>query len=71
MRPPICAICDKDFEINERAGLVSFETTADDEKWYKKASEPGFVGHPPNQDWFCAEHYQAAQACNTKRCLRL
>lgn len=63
MRPPICAICEADIEPDEDGGLVTFAKTERDEQWYERArAEPGFVGTPPNIDWFCARHIEAARA---------
>ncbi len=58
MRPPECAIC----EVEEACTLISFAKTAEDEDWYRRCDEEGFVGHPPNVDWFCADHAPAARA---------
>jgi hypothetical protein len=48
-------------------GLVTFAPTPEDEMELQKFDTPGpdgsrYVGHPPNQFWFCEEHYPAAQA---------
>ncbi len=60
MRPPECAICDVD--VDESGALISFVRTAEDDEWYRRSEEEGFVGHPPNVDWFCANHASAARA---------
>ena len=62
MRPPECAVCDLDLDPNEGGGLVSFCRQPSDEDWYRRSeAEPGFVGHPPNVEWFCANHIDAAR----------
>ena len=62
MRPPICALCDRDVDPGQ-GGLVEFAKTGGDDAWYERArKEPGFVGTPPHVDWFCAEHVEAASA---------
>ena len=60
MRPPICAICDKDFDDLERGGLVCFKKRPSDIEWDVKM-ETGMVGHPPYAEWFCEEHYSRAK----------
>jgi hypothetical protein len=60
MRPPECAVCGAD--VDPRGGLVVFQMDPAAEKWHVRAAEPGFVGHPPNEDWFCGDHREAAEA---------
>lgn len=64
MRPPICEYCDNDFRHNVEGegGLVYFAKDEKDADWYRRAEQPGFVGHPPHLGWFCAAHYPAAKA---------
>ncbi len=64
MRPPQCALCDQHFDPFGDAGarLVSFARDSADAAWYRRAEQPGFVGHPPHQDWFCDVHADAAAA---------
>jgi hypothetical protein len=58
MKPPICAICGKRFDPTE-GKLLSFRLTEKDLQWQKHAKiTPGFVGHPPWLEWFCADHAQ-------------
>lgn len=56
MRPPICAICDTDFDPSEGGDTVHFEKEEDAEE-----SPPGHVGHPPHVEWFCEKHVPRAQ----------
>jgi len=58
--PPICCICDEDFEPNE-GGLIYFKEDEDNKIANKRLRQPGFVGHPPNAFWFCEKHYTAAK----------
>ncbi|MDP2345769.1 MAG: hypothetical protein Q8O67_32800 [Deltaproteobacteria bacterium] len=61
MRPPICAICHVRF--HEEGGLVSFALDDAARAFAaRRASKPGFVGHPPQKEWFCAAHIEAARA---------
>ena len=61
MMPPECEICGKRFDpFSGNAGLVAFEMRESDREWHKKMDEEGFTGHPPEQVWFCEDHYQAA-----------
>lgn len=62
MRPPICAVCHARFGPDD-GGLVSF--VMDDAArifHQRRRDEPGFVGHPPEQEWFCGAHVEAARA---------
>lgn len=60
MKPPICHICHKRLEFEE-GGLVYFKKREKDLEWDKKASKPGFCGHPPYAEYFCREHYPLAK----------
>lgn len=62
MKPPICEHCDERFDPTE-GGLVRFAPTPESEAWHARAAaEPGFVGHPPDQAWFCGAHVDAARS---------
>ncbi|MGE0728281.1 MAG: hypothetical protein AB7O92_18580 [Acidimicrobiia bacterium] len=62
MRPPICEVCDERFDPGA-GGLLTFASTPQSEAWHARAAaEPGFVGHPPDQGWFCPAHLDAARA---------
>lgn len=62
MRPPICAVCDKDFRANyNEGGLLSFQLTEKDKEILKKFDQNGFIGHPPAKEWFCSEHFEEAK----------
>ncbi len=43
-------------------GSVSFAKDPADADWYVRAKQPGFVGHPPHEEWFCGRHAPAARA---------
>ena len=60
MMPPICCICDEDFEPSE-GGLIYFTEDENDKIANERLSQPGIVGHPPNAFWFCEKHYPAAK----------
>lgn len=61
MRPPICAVCHARFGPDD-GGLVSFALDDDARAFHaKKKATPGFVGHPPEKEWFCAAHVDAAR----------
>jgi len=60
MRPPVCAVCDKDLEENE-GGLIYFKERFSDRVWQRKMNRIHGVGHPPNAEWFCADHYPRAK----------
>lgn len=59
MRPPICAVCDKEFGPDE-GGLIYFKKRPSDIEWEQKMKKTGGIGHPPYADWFCGEHYEVA-----------
>lgn len=66
MRPPICAVCHARFGPDDdgdgAGGLVSFALDDAARAFHaKKAATPGFVGHPPEKEWFCATHIAAAR----------
>jgi hypothetical protein len=61
MRPPICAICSKDFFDLEKGGLVYFKKRPSDIEWDIKMEKTGMIGHPPYAEWFCEEHYSSAK----------
>ena len=62
MKPPICAICRKDFRksIGE-GGTVSFRLTEEDQAFNQRMKDERMVGHPAGLHWFCGEHYPIAQ----------
>jgi hypothetical protein len=61
MRPPICEICDERFD--DGGGLVTFALDDRARAFHKRRKrEPGFVGHPPEKEWFCEKHIEAARA---------
>jgi len=61
MRPPICAICGKDFreDLNE-GGSISFVLSESDKQYNKKLQQSGIVSHPAGLEWFCSKHYKIA-----------
>jgi hypothetical protein len=59
MRPPVCAICDQD--LVSGGGTVRFVSRDSDLAWRVRAQQPGFVGHPPDTEWFCDAHIAAAR----------
>ena len=64
MRPPICAVCHARFGPDDEGGggLVSFALDDAARAFHaRKKAEPGFVGHPPEKEWFCATHVAAAR----------
>ncbi len=52
MRPPICAICDKDHMDNVEISGVHFALSEEDKAYNKRFDEEGFVGHPAGFEWF-------------------
>ncbi|MCF6366153.1 MAG: hypothetical protein L3J35_08125 [Bacteroidales bacterium] len=59
MKPPVCAICDKDFF--GTGGLIYFKETEEDKTFNERFKQKGFVGHPKNAFWFCEKHYKTAK----------
>ena len=60
MKPPICAICNKRFNLQD-GGLIYFSMRPSDYEWDKRREKSGKVGHPPYAAWFCGEHYEKAK----------
>ncbi len=60
MKPPICELCDKDFNPDEGGGLIYFKKTEKGLEFDRKV-EQGMVGHPPYAAWFCQNHVEAAR----------
>lgn len=61
MRPPICAICEKDHSTNKEFFMVNFALTTEDKLFNKRFEEDGFCGHPAGLEWFCDTHVQVAR----------
>lgn len=62
MRPPICAICGKDFRADlTKGGSVTFTLTEADKESKRKLEKSGMVGHPAACEWFCQRHLKAAK----------
>ena len=62
MKPPICSICDKKFDLEkDNGGLVYFRLTPEQEKFNERFKQPGFTGHPQGAHWFCGEHFEKAK----------
>jgi hypothetical protein len=61
MRPPECAICGKDFDLDSGGGLVHFKKRFSDRVWERKMNRTDSIGHPPYAEWFCGEHYEKAK----------
>jgi hypothetical protein len=61
MKPPICYICDRRFDIDE-GGLIYFKKRPRDIEWEKRMQETGGKGHPPYAAWFCGLHYEKAKS---------
>jgi len=60
MKPPVCAVCDKELDLND-GGLIYFKKRPSDWRWHKKIKKSGFTGHPPYAEWFCSLHYKQAK----------
>ena len=59
MRPPECAVCGDEFTAPD-GRLVTFAERDSDRQWRERAAAERMVGHPPNVEWFCGVHAQAA-----------
>ena len=61
--PPNCCLCDNGIETGHQCELIYFSKTESDQQWHAMAAtEAGFTGHPPDCDWFCAIHTEAAKS---------
>ena len=61
MRPPICEVCQKEFYPKKEGGLIFFKETAEGRAFHKRVEEEGITGHPPEDGWFCGDHYEEAE----------
>lgn len=61
MRPPECAVCGEEFTAPD-GRLVTFAERDSDRQWRERVAAERMVGHPPNVDWFCGVHAEAAVA---------
>jgi hypothetical protein len=61
MRPPECAVCGDEFTAPD-GRLVTFAERDSDRQWRERVAAERMVGHPPNVEWFCGVHAQAALA---------
>lgn len=59
MRPPECELCSR---TDAGTVLVRFASDAKARAWRGRAQSEGFVGHPPDEEWFCSQHRAAAEA---------
>lgn len=66
MKPPICAVCGRDFDPAEEGGLVQVGTGR--EPWWDGIVDPEEVaehgpptGHPAGEAWFCGDHVEPAR----------
>ncbi len=62
MRPPICKICGKGFGASGEGDQVFFKLSEEDKEFNKRFEQPGFVGHPAGQEWFCGDHLELAKS---------
>jgi hypothetical protein len=58
--PPNCCLCDKGLVTGDECELVCFRKTPDQEVWYTDAESRLLPDHPPNCEWFCEDHFEAA-----------
>ncbi len=61
MRPPECAVCGDEFTAPD-GRLVTFAERDSDRQWRERVAAERMVGHPPNVEWFCGVHAEAAAA---------
>jgi hypothetical protein len=65
MRPPECGLCG---HTDSGTQIVRFASDPAAQAWRARARVEGFVGHPPDEEWFCSEHLAAAEAlCHQTR----
>ncbi len=62
MRPPICAICRKDFrEDPKTGGRVRFKLSPEERAFNDRMKANRMVGHPKGLEWFCSKHLEIAE----------
>ncbi|MEO0468162.1 MAG: hypothetical protein AAF206_00975 [Bacteroidota bacterium] len=63
MKPPICAVCRKDFRASPgEGGLVRFRLTEAEKARNDHMRANRIMGHPSGTAWFCGAHYQQAKS---------
>jgi len=76
MMPPNCCLCEKGMDTGHPCELIAFKRTAEDENWHRAMQQeaadasrhlhekapPLPTSHPPETDWFCADHTTTARA---------
>jgi hypothetical protein len=62
MRPPCCCLCDRTFDPGVDGDQLEFARRPSDEDFHERMARERFVDHPPNVEWFCASHLEAARA---------
>ena len=60
MRPPICEICDLEFNHHLEGGLLYFKETPEGLEFNRRVEEEAIASHPPDAGWFCSKHYSQA-----------
>ena len=61
MMPPNCCLCDKGLATDDECELICFHKTPEQEAWYAEVEARLISGHPPNCEWFCEDHADAAR----------
>lgn len=62
MRPPICAICNRDFRTNtNQGGLVQFNLSTTEVELNEQLKKSQISGHPQGLEWFCKDHIVSAK----------
>jgi hypothetical protein len=62
MRPPICAICRKDFRKDiQKGGSIRFALSPEDQAFNDRMTERRQKGHPKGLEWFCNKHLPIAK----------
>ena len=62
MMPPNCCLCDKGLETGDECELICFHKRPEQESRYAEAETRLIPDHPPNREWFCAGHVEAARS---------
>lgn len=62
MMPPNCCLCNKGLATGADCELVCFHKTPEQESWYAEAESRLIPDHPPNCEWFCEDHLEAARS---------
>jgi len=61
MKPPLCELCNREFNPDNEGGLIYFKKTKKGLDFDRRVRTEGITGHPPYAEWFCGSHCEEAK----------